>query len=57
MSDDQPDCEVCNDTGILEMGKDVQSTTFCKCDKGEEVFIAWADGQSEQEMDPCFGME
>jgi len=49
--ENRPNCSSCLDEGILEMGSDVQSTTFCDCDAGEETFEAMADGQSEMEME------
>ena len=45
------DCEICEDSGVLDMGSDVQSTTFCDCEFGEETFEAWADGQSQMEFE------
>ena len=49
-------CSHCCDDGILEMGSDVQSTTFCDCDSGEETFEAWADAQSQAEFE-CHDIE
>ena len=48
---DLPACSKCCDDGVLEMGSDVQSTTFCDCDHGEETFEAWADAQSQAEFE------
>ena len=53
---DIPSCSKCCDDGVLEMGSDVQSTTFCDCDQGEETFVAWADAQSQMEME-CHDIE
>ena len=44
--EDRPNCTNCMDTGIVEEGIDIRSTTFCDCDEGEETFIGWADGES-----------
>ena len=38
-------CKSCKDTGVLEQGIDIPSTTFCKCPEGEEAFIGHADGE------------
>jgi len=54
--ENRPNCNSCLDEGILKMGSDVQSTTFCKCDQGEETFIAWADAQSQMEFE-CHDIE
>ena len=51
-----PACSKCCDDGVLEMGSDVQSTRFCDCDQGEETYIAWADAQSDMEME-CHDIE
>ena len=48
---DNPICSTCCDDGVIEMGSDVQSTTFCDCEFGEETFEAWADAQSQMEME------
>ena len=53
---DIPACSNCCDDGVIEMGFDVQSTTFCNCEFGEEKFEAWADGQSQMEME-CHDIE
>jgi len=45
--ENRPNCENCLDSGIIEEGHDVRSTTFCDCDQGEETFIAYADAQSD----------
>ena len=50
---DLPDCSKCCDEGVLEMGSNIQSTTFCDCDQGEETFEAWADAQSQMEFE-CY---
>ena len=42
---DPPKCETCLDTGVVEDGYDVRSTTFCDCPEGEEAFIGYADGE------------
>jgi hypothetical protein len=46
-------CDDCKDSGVLDMGSDVQTTTFCECDFGSETFIAWADAQSQMEFE-CY---
>ena len=51
INEPDPSCSHCADSGVLEMGSDVQSTTFCECDSGEETFEAWADAQSQAEME------
>jgi len=43
--EDRPDCEDCFDSGIIEEGHDVRSTTFCDCPEGEATFEGWADGE------------
>ena len=48
---DIPACSNCGDDGVIEIGKDFQSTLFCDCDQGEETFVAWADAQSEMDCE------
>ena len=44
---DIPACSNCGDDGVIDMGSDVQSTTFCDCDEGEGAFMAFADAQAD----------
>ena len=44
---DVPNCSNCADTGVIEQGYDVKSTSFCDCGTGADTFEAWADAESD----------
>tara|TARA_R110000824_G_scaffold264880_1_gene453729 strand:- start:1279 stop:1488 length:210 start_codon:yes stop_codon:yes gene_type:complete len=54
---DIPACSNCGDDGVINLGSDVQSTTFCDCDEGEGAFEGMCDGQQAMEQDHGTGGE
>jgi len=44
---DVPDCSNCADTGVIQQGYNVNSTSFCECGTGVDTFEAWADAESD----------